>query len=97
MKSDAEKVRKHYPDVSLLIFYTTQKITQSMKAVCAQKIHEKYGFELLVASREEIITSLQLPDNAQICRTHLGISVPYQLAITDLLRQAREAAAGLPA
>jgi hypothetical protein len=38
VKSDVEKVQKHYPDVSLLIFYTTQKITQSMKTEWAQKI-----------------------------------------------------------
>src|SRR5579872_5348436 len=36
IKSDAEKVQKHYPDVSLLIFYTTQKVTQSTKVKWAQ-------------------------------------------------------------
>lgn len=97
VKSDAEKVQKYYPDVSLLVFYTTQKVTQSMKAEWAQKIHEKYGYELVVASREEMIASLQLPDNAQLCRTHLDIPVPYQPAITDLLEQAREAAAAVGA
>jgi len=95
VKSDAEKVQKHYPDVSLLVFYTTQKVTQSTKAEWAQKIHEKYGYELVVASRQEIIASLQLPDNAQLCRTHLDIPVPYQPDITDLLEQAREAAAAV--
>jgi hypothetical protein len=95
VRSDAEKVQKHYPDVSLLVFYTTQKVTQSMKTEWAQKIHEKYGYELVVASREEIIASLQLPDNAQLCRTHLDIQVPYQPTITELLEQAREAAAAV--
>jgi hypothetical protein len=41
IKSDAEKVQKHYPDVSLLVFYTTQKVTQSTKAKWAQKTREK--------------------------------------------------------
>jgi hypothetical protein len=97
VKSDAEKVQKHYPDVSLLIFYTTQKVTQPTKAEWTRKIREKYGYELVVASREEIIASLQLPDNAQLCRTHLDIPVPYQPTITDLLVQAREAAAAVHA
>ena len=97
VRSDAEKVQKHYPDVSLLVFYTAQKVTQTTKAKWAQKIHEKYGCELVVVSREEIITSLQIPDNAQLCRTHLDIAVPYQPTITDLLQRAREAAAAVAA
>jgi hypothetical protein len=97
IKSDAEKVQKHYPDVSLLIFYTTQKVTQSTKVKWAQKIRDKCGFELIVASREEIIASLQLPDNAPLCRTHLDISVPYEPTIADLLKQAREASAATAA
>ena len=51
----------------------------------------------MVASREEIIASLQLPDHSQLCRTHLDIPIPYQPAITDLLAQAREASAAVAA
>lgn len=90
-------MQKHYPDVSLLVFYTAQKVTQTTKAKWAQKIHEKYGCELVVVSREEIITSLQIPDNAQLCRTHLDIAVPYRPTITDLLQRARGAAAAVAA
>lgn len=32
IKNDAEKVPKDYPDVSLLVFYTTHKVTQPTKA-----------------------------------------------------------------
>lgn len=97
LKSDAEKVQKQYPDVSLLVFYTTDKVTQAAKTKWAQKIREKYGYDLVVASREEIIASLQLPDNVQLCRSHLDIPVPYQPPLADLLRQAHEAAAAMAA
>lgn len=97
LKSDADKVQKHYPDVSLLFFYTTKKVTQAAKAKWAQKIHEKYGYDLVVASREEIIASLQLPDNVQLCRTHLDIPIPYQPPLADLLRQAHETAGAVAA
>ena len=97
LKSDAEKVQKHYPDVSLLVFYTTQKVTQAAKAEWAQKTHERYGYDLVVASREEIIASLQLPDNVQLCRTHLDIPIPYQPPLADLLGQAHEAASAVAA
>jgi len=61
LNADAAEVQKHYSDVSLLIFYisyTTQKISQPKKADWSEKIHQKYGYELIVASREEIIASL---------------------------------------
>jgi len=41
--------------------------------------------------------ALQLPDNAQLCRTHLKIPIPYQPAITDLLQQVRDAASTVAA
>jgi hypothetical protein len=97
LKSDAEKVQKYYPDVSLLVFYTTQKVTQAAKAEWTQKFREKYGYDLVVASREDIITSLQLPDNVQLCRTHLDIPIPYQPPLADLLQHAHQAAAAVAA
>jgi hypothetical protein len=97
LRSDADKVQKHYPDVTVLAFYTTQKVTQATKAKWVQKIHEKYEYDLVVASREEIIASLQLPDNIQLCRTHLDIPIPYHPPLADLLRQAHEAAAAVAA
>jgi HEAT repeat protein len=93
ISDDAAQAQKHYPDVSLLIFYTTEKVTQETKAKWAEEIRQQFGYELVVASREEIIATLQIPDNAQLCRSHLDIPVPFQPAITDLLSRSREAAA----
>jgi hypothetical protein len=91
LNADANEAQKHYSDVSILIFYTTQKVSQPKKAKWAEKIRQVYGYELTVFSREEIIASLQLPDNASLCRSHLKIPVPYQASITDLRTQAHEA------
>jgi type IV secretory pathway ATPase VirB11/archaellum biosynthesis ATPase len=88
-------VKEHYPDVSLLVFYTTEKVTQTKKAKWAARILEEFGYELIVASREEVIASLQLPDNVQLCRTHLDIPVPYQAPIPDLLARVRRAVAAV--
>jgi HEAT repeat protein len=97
VKDDAIEVEKHYPDVSVLIFYTSEKVSQGKKAEWAQKIRDEYGYELIVVSREDIIASLQLPDNAYLCATHLKISVPYQPSSATLLHAAREAAAAVAA
>ncbi len=79
------------------MFYTTEKVSQPKKAQWAEKILEKYGYELVVFSRADIIATLQLPENAQLCRTHLNIPIPYQPPITDLLRQTRDAASTVAA
>jgi len=92
VNGDAGEAQKHYSDVSLLVFYTTQKVSQPKKAEWGTKIREAYGYELVVMSREEIIATLLLPDNVGICRTHLKLPIPYQPPLADLLRQAHEAA-----
>src|ERR1700731_483144 len=91
LNADANEARKHYSDLSILIFYTARKIPQPKKAKWAEKIRKGYGYELVVFSREEIIASLQLPDNASLCRSHLKIPIPYQTSIIDLRTQAQEA------
>ena len=91
IKDDATETKKHYPDVSLLIFYTSEKVSQGKKAEWAKKIHSDFGFELIVISREDIITSLQLPGNAHLCATHLRIPVPYHQTSALLLQRVREA------
>ena len=78
VSDDAAQAQKHYPDISLLVFYTTEKVTQEAKAKWTEEIRQKFRYELVVASREEIITTLQIPDNAQLCRSHLDIQVPYR-------------------
>ncbi len=97
LNADANEAQKQYSDLSVLLFYTTQKVSQPKKVKWAEKIRKVYGYELVVFSREEIIASLQLPDNASLCRSHLKIPVPYQPSITDLRTQAHEASSGAAA
>ena len=93
LNSDAKEAKKQYSDLAVLLFYTPKKILQPKKLAWAAKIRESYACELVVISREDIILSLQLPDNVSICRTHLRIPIPYQPPLTDLVQQTREAAA----
>ena len=97
VSADAAEAQRHYADISVLVFYTTEKVSQPKKAEWATKIREEFGYELVVMSREEIIGSLQLPDNVGICRTHLKIPIPYQPPLADLLAQTREAVAEIAA
>ncbi len=76
IKSDADKAQKNYPDVTLLLFYTPEKVSQPKKADWAKKLPEAFGFELVVLSREDIIASLQLPDSSYLCAAHLKFPFP---------------------
>src|SRR5262249_34176762 len=54
-------------------------------------VREKFGYELIVISREDIITSLMVPSNGPICRTQLGIPVAFEEEVAQLLQKAQDA------
>jgi hypothetical protein len=93
INSDAKTAKEHYGPASVLIFATPRKVTKETEKEWADKIRAEYAYELVVISRAEIIASLQFPDNAWMCRTHLRVPVPYQPPITELVRQTHQAAA----
>ena len=58
---DATKVNDHFPDVRVVFFATPQKVSNPKKAYWAQKIQKDFGYDLIVMSREDIITLLMEP------------------------------------
>lgn len=97
ISKDAKAATKHYEGLAILIFATPAKVTKETEEPWRKDILEEFGLELVVMSREDIITSLQLPHNAGICRSHLMLTIPYQQPLADVVRQVREAAAALTA
>jgi predicted ATPase len=73
IRKDAESVKKHFDDIRVLIFATPQKVSNHIGTNWAREIQREFGYELLVLSREDIITSLMDPSNAPLCRTLLGM------------------------
>jgi tetratricopeptide (TPR) repeat protein len=90
VKSDAAKTKQHYPDVHVLIFATAGKVTEHTKGLWAKKIADQFGLLLQVISREEFVTWLLDPANADICRDQLGITESSAAEIDALIDQARE-------
>ena len=80
---DANKVKKHFTDVSVLLFYTPEKVSNPKKKQWEEKIQKDFGYELHVMSREEIITSLMEPRNASLCGSILAIDVETDAATSD--------------
>ena len=89
---DATKAKAHFRDVSLLFFATPQKVPNPKKAEWAEKIGKDFGYQLVVMSREDIITSLMEPRNANLCRSALAIDVAPDPATSVFVDRIREAA-----
>ncbi len=92
IKSDAAKTKEHYPDVRVLIFATTGKVTEHTKAQWAQEIADEFDLLLKVISREEFVVWLLDPANSDICRDQLGIAPSITPELTAAYERAREAA-----
>lgn len=92
LSSDAKAAKEYYGPFSNLVFATAQKVTKKMEKEWADKIRADYGYELTVIPRADIIATLQIPENAWMCRTHLRIHVPFQFLPGEVLQQIRDAA-----
>src|SRR5882672_12876717 len=61
VKMDAKRAKDNYRDLAFLIFVAPHKITALTAQDWATKIRDEFNLELIVISREDIITSLMLP------------------------------------
>jgi len=89
--SDARKVKKNFSDVRVLIFATATGVTNHEKRKWEEDTRKDFDLQLIVLSREELVTSLMDPANAAICSSQLGISVELQAELILLLQRARDA------
>ena len=76
IQADAERAKPHFSDLQILVFVTSGKVTNFTAEKWQADIKKEYGWDLIVMSREEIITTLQVPSNVGLCAEHLGIAVP---------------------
>lgn len=99
IQADASKVKQHFDDVRLFIFATPMKVTNYRQETeeWSATLQKQFGYDLVVISREEIISLLLEPSNTPLCRTLLGIPVPFEEPIADLHAQVYEATSELSA
>ena len=95
ISADAEAASKNFSDISVFIFFTPKKVTEQRKRDWAVQIWNKYGYQLEIISREDIIASLMNPSNAALCRNHLQIDVAAEESVTDSINTIRQAASEL--
>jgi hypothetical protein len=90
---DAAKVKKNYLDVRVLVFATPGKVTKHKEKQWAEQLSKDFGLDLVVMPREELVTSLIDPSNADICRAQLGIHIEEKPELQSVTARAREAIA----
>src|ERR1700677_1613541 len=73
IRSDLEKIRNGGFDFRVLIFFTARKVTEELKKRWATTIRQDYNVDLIVVSREDVITALMTPHNGSICESMLRI------------------------
>jgi hypothetical protein len=89
---DAETAKKHFSDLGIFIFATAGKITIHKAEQWAEEVRGRFGLELIVISREDLVTTLLDPGNADILRAQFGIPVPVTPGIAGIDAPAHEAA-----
>src|ERR1700731_2750106 len=93
MAEDATKVVKNYLDIRVLVFATPGEVTKHKEKQWAEALKKEFGLDLVVMPREELVTSLMQPWNADICRSQLGIHIEGKSELQTLAARAREAIA----
>ncbi|MBI2472067.1 MAG: hypothetical protein HYV59_12635 [Planctomycetes bacterium] len=93
IKGDVEKFTKHVNDVRILAFATPKKVTREIEKKWADEIKKDYGIELIILSKEDIITDLLKPANISLCQSHLKIHVPVEPTAEEMIAKTREATA----
>jgi len=70
---------------------TPVKVTNRTAKGWIDQIRNEFGFDLVLMTREDFITSLMEPANAPICRTQLGLPVAIAASETQDLDSVRAA------
>ena len=93
LKSDAAKIRDKCCDVTTIIFATAQRVSNTMGQSWAKEIEQDFQYDLVVMSREDIVTSLMDPSNAGLCRAHLGLHLAIEASAAETIAKVRDATA----
>lgn len=93
VSDDAKEAKDEFTELQALLFVTSAKVGNADRKRWEQAIRKNYGLELHVIEREEIISTLLMPENAQLCASHLYLNVAAEPVIADLIARTRRAAA----
>lgn len=91
ISDDADTAKRNFNDLGVLIFVTPRRVGNKKRIDWAAELRRTHGLDLHIISREDIITSLILPENASLCASllHTPIEIePAQAAVIARIRKA---------
>ncbi len=91
IRRDASDVQLRYPDIRVFIFATPRAVSNQKQEEWARDLRSSFEYDLVVMSREEIVSSLMEPHNAVICRTMLKLPVEIDQDLPDLIHKVARA------
>ena len=94
---DMRGASEHHPPLGRLEFMTPRPVERRTQERWEADLKIRYGAELTVRSREDIVADLQSPENEHICRDILKIAAPYELSSGPIGARLKEAAAEVAA
>lgn len=76
VRTDAASIRDNFGGTSLLIFSTSERVTNETAEKWRRAIQDEFNFDLWVVEREDILTSMLSPRNHRLCAAYLRLSMP---------------------
>jgi hypothetical protein len=93
VSADAKEAKDEFADLQALLFVTPAKVGNADRKKWEKAIRKDYGLDLQIIEREEIISTLLMPENAALSASHLYLNVAAEPALADLIGKTRRAAA----
>ena len=95
ISADAKTAKENFPCLRMLLFVTAVKVGNADQKRWGEAIWKEHGLELLIIEREEIITLMMMPENAELGALHLHLGIDSETRVADLIDRTRRAAAAV--
>ncbi len=95
LSGDAETAKKNFQDLEALLFVTSAKVSNIRRKQWTEAIKTEQDLDLHIISREDIITTLMMPENAGVAAAHLHLDAAVESTVAELRDRIHRAAAAI--
>ncbi len=92
VSKDCERIASRGVTIDLLIFFTAVAVTNIQIENWRKQVREKYKHDLDVVGKVRIVSSLERPENAWLCRDYLGLTSADEPDLETLRQRVRKVA-----
>lgn len=75
VKDDCERIKQRKVSIDTLLFYTPESITNTKQTAWREKVQKDYHHDLEIVSHARIVSDLENPQNAWLCKDYLGLQI----------------------